>query len=1042
MSKFFIHRPVFAAVLSIVIILAGLVTLSALPIAQYPEIAPPTIAVSAVYPGADATVVAETVATPIEQEVNGVENMLYLSSVSANDGTYSLTITFAPGTDLDIAAVQVQNRVARAEARLPEEVTRTGVTTRKRSTQFAVAMNLTSPDGRYDDVFLSNYATLRARDVIARIDGVGDVQIFGAAEYSMRAWLDPDRLQARNLTTSEVVAAIREQNVQVAAGRIGAPPAPEGLAFQYTVTTLGRLEDVEQFENIIVRTDPGGRDVRVGDVARVELGAQTYDMYSQLNGAPSASILVYQLPGANLLEISENIRATMAEIGEAFPEGLEYVVTYDASDVVNASIREIVTTLLIAVALVIFTVWIFLQDIRTTLIPSVTIPVSLIGTFAVLGLLGFSINTLTMFGMVLAIGIVVDDAIVVVENVMRNIDAGLPRREAAIKAMEEVTGPVIATTLVLLAVFVPTAFMGGITGVLFNQFGLTIATTTVFSSINALTLSPALCALLLRKSPERPNPLFRGFNFVLDKSTKGYEKVVGLFVRRLALTALVFLIAVLGAGYGMVTTPTGFVPMEDQGYFMVNVQLPDGASLERTRGVLDDVNTILDETPGVQSTIMLGGYSMLEGAAISNLGSAIVVLDHWDERKSAETSLGGIIGSVRQRFASIQEGIVVAFPMPPIPGLGLTAGFEVQIQDRQAVGLPSLAKTVDGLIEAGNTQSGLTGMYTGFRASVPQLFVDVDREKVKTLDLSLQNVFDTMQAYLGSTYVNDFNRFGRTYQVKVQADSRYRAGVDDIRSLRVRNADGEMIPLDTLVTVEESFGPQVVNRYNLYPAINVKGQPAPGFTSGQAMDLLEDVAKKTLPASAGFEWTGLSYQEREAGSQTGIIFGLAILLVYLVLAAQYEAWSIPFAVILAVPLGMLGAFGALLAAHLDNNVYTQIGLVLLVALVSKNAILIVEFAREKHSEGLSLREAAQTAATLRFRPILMTALSFILGTIPLLIATGAGAASRRVLGLTVFSGMLCATILGVLLTPAVYVIIQGLSERLRRKKNTTGETTA
>jgi len=1029
-SRFFIHRPIFASVISIAILIAGGVSLLGLPIAQFPEISPPTVTVSTSYPGANALVVAETVATPIEQEVNGVENSIYMSAVCGNDGSYQLTVTFEQGTDLDIAQVQVQNRVQSAMPKLPEEVKRLGVNTKKKSPDFALMLSLVSPDGKFDALYLNNYAVLRLKDELARTSGVGDITIFGASEYSMRIWLDPHKLRARNLTTNDVVAAIREQNIQVAAGAVGDPPAPKDVAFQYTVKTLGRLTTEQQFKDIIVKTGEGGRITRVKDVARVALGGENYKMFSQLNGAPAATIMVYQLPGSNVLDISKSVQAKMDVLARSFPEGLEYLVSYNASDVVVASIDEITETLLIAAILVILTVLIFLQDLRTTLIPAATIPVSLIGTFAVMALLGFSINTLTLFGLVLAIGIVVDDAIVVVENVARNIDeTGMGAREATEKAMEEITGPVIATTLVLLAVFVPTAFMGGMTGVMYKQFGLTIAVATVFSSINALTLSPALCGILMRPTRETRNPIYVGFNWILGKSTNVYTKIVGLFVRKFVIAIVVFGGICFGAYHSFAVTPTAFVPGEDQGYGIIDIQLPDAASLGRTTEIVDRVNKILADTPGMKNAIAIGGYSLVNSAYAGNFASYIIVFKHWDDRPAEQVG-NRIVAHINRELAKIRECVGMAFETPPIPGLGLTAGFDVQIQDRGGVGLAMLERVSTELIQKGNGQAMLTNLYTGFRSNVPQLFVDIDREKVKRLGIPLQDVFDTLQAYLGSAYVNDFNQFGRTFKVYLQADSKFRATEEDIGRLRVRSSKGEMIPLGTLLEVQRTFGPPTVTRYNVYPSVSIKGAPAEGFSSGQAIDVMEGLATADLPPTMGFEWTGTAFQEKQSGSTAALVFGLALVFVYLVLAGQYESWSIPWSVILAVPIGILGAFILTIARGYTNNVYTQVGLVLLIGLVCKNSILIVEFAKEKRDAGSSVVDAALEAARLRFRPILMTALSFVLGTLPLIIATGAGAGSRKALGSAVFGGMVLATILGVMLTPALYRMIQGLSEKL------------
>ena len=1040
LSRFFINRPIFAAVISIVIVLAGAITLTSLPVAQYPEIAPPTVTVSTFYPGANAQVLADTVAAPIEQEVNGVEGMIYMSSTCSSDGSYSLTITFDTGVDLDMASVLVQNRVAVAMNRLPEEVKRSGVTTKKRATNFAVLINIISTDGRYDDVYLSNFASLNLKDELSRLPGSGDVQVLGAGDYSMRIWMDPQKLKARNMTTSDLVSAIQEQNVQVAAGIIGRPPAPKGQDFQYTVSVKGRLKSVEEFENIIVKTGEGGRLIRVKDVARVELGSETYDVICQLDGKPSALIQIFQLPGANLLDLSERVKKTLETLSEKFPESVEYQITYDASDVVKESIDEIVTTLFIAAVLVILTVFVFLQDIRATLIPAVTIPISLIGTFTVMAVLGFSINTLTLFGLVLAIGIVVDDAIVVVENTMRNIDeGGLTPKEATIKAMGEVTGPVIATTLVLMAVFIPTAFMGGMTGIMYKQFALTIATTTVFSSINALTMSPALCALVLRPTPERRNVFFRIFDQGLDLTRNTYMRIVGWAVRRSLITLVLFVGITVAAFYGLVHTPTGFVPEEDQGYMVISIQLPVGASQERTYAVVQKVDAIVTKIPGVANCITGTGYSLLDGTVSSNMAFSIVVLKPWNQRETPELSQYAIIGQMRAAFSKIQEAIIMPFLTPALPGLGMAGGFEMEVEDRGSVGLDQLQQYVGELIQDGNAQNGLTGLYTTFMAGVPQIFVDVDRTKVKTLGIPMSTVFGTMQAYLGSAYVNDFNKFGQSYQVYVQADSKFRAHKRDITQLEVRTNQGNMVPLGTLVKVEQSFGPQVISRYNMYPSATINGSAAPGYSSGEALKLMAQMAEQKLPTSMGFEWTGISYQETVAGSQAAFILAMAVIFVYLVLAAQYESWKIPTPVILAVPLALLGAVVAVKLRQLDNNTYTQIGLVLLVGLATKNAILIVEFAKDNYDKGMDVIDAAMTAARLRFRPILMTAFSFILGVLPLLIATGAGAGSRRALGTAVFGGMLAATILGVVFVPPLYRIFQTLGFR-RHKESASPET--
>lgn len=1030
-SRFFIARPIFATVLSLLIIVAGGTALRGLPIAAYPNLSPPTISVSAVYPGADAETIASTVAAPIEQEVNGVEGMLYMKSTCSGDGTYSLSITFQTGTDLDIASIQVQNRVSVSEPSLPEEVRRLGIKTEKRNPDFAQAVSVTSPDGRYDDVFLSNFATLRLRDQLQRVHGVGGISVFGAADYAMRVWLDPEKLQARGLGASDVLNAIREQNVQVAAGTIGQPPTPSGTAFQYAVTARGRLLDAEEFGDITIRRTEDGRVLRLRDVARVELGARNYVMESSVDQKPAAVLVAFQLPGANLISISDGIRDLIEELRPTFPEGVEVAITYDAADQVRASIAEIVTTLFIAAGLVILTVLVFLQDLRATIIPAVTIPVSLIGAFAVMSLLGFSLNTLTLFGLVLAIGIVVDDAIVVVENVARNLEEeGVTPRQAAEKAMGEVTGPIIATTLVLLAVFVPTSFMGGLTGVMYNQFGLTIAAATVFSSINALTLSPALCAVLMRRPTGRKNIVFRGFEAVISGATRSYTGVVTRIVRKALIGGIVFVVLSAAGVFSFLALPTGFVPDEDQGLLMAVVQLPDAASRERTGVVTDRVNQILADTPGIRSFIQIGGFSLIDSVSNPNVASYIITLDPWGERTGRGLHQRAILAGLQGRlFMGIEDGVAFAFGTPPIPGISLSGGFDMQVQDRAGIGPEALQAAAFNLAAAAGTQSAVTGVNSSFRATVPRLFVDVDRDKVKQLGLSLTDVFGALQTNLGGSYANDFNIFNRTFQVQVQADAPFRSTPDDILKLRVVGAGGESIPISALATVEQRFGPSMISRYNLYPSASVMGQPAPGYSSGEALELMEDIAGRTLPDSMGFEWTGLAYQEKAASGGVLVVFGLSMLLVFMVLAAQYESWTLPLAVLLAVPLGLLGVAGGAFARGFDNNVYTQIGVVLLIALVSKNAILIVEFAREKRREGLTPAEAAVEAARLRFRPILMTAFSFILGTAPLVVATGAGAGARTSLGTAVFAGLVVATILGVVITPVLYRVVQGTAER-------------
>ena len=1033
-SRFFIERPIFSSVISIVIVIAGLVTLFGLPVAQYPEITPPTVQVSAVYPGASAEVISETVAAPIEQEVNGVEGMIYMSSTSASDGSYSLTVSFEVGTDLDLAQILVQNRVALAEPSLPEEVVRQGVSTKKQSTNIVMIVSLSSPDGRYDELFLSNFATLQLRDRLSRVEGVGEVSVFPSSDYSMRIWLDPQQLRSRQITTQEVLTAVREQNVQVAAGQIGQPPAPETQGLQLSVNVLGRLSEVEQFEDIIVKTSADGRIVRLRDVARVELGGQNYNLTSTLEGANSASVLIYQLPGANALQVATDVRAAMEEMATLFPQGVDYAIPYDTTLFVQASIDGVVMTLFQAGALVFLVLFIFLQDWRATLVPAVTIPVALIGTFAVMASLGFSLNMLTLFGLVLAIGVVVDDSIVIVEATASNIEKGLNSKEAAIKAMSEVSGPVVATSLVLMAVFIPAAFLPGITGEMYRQFALTIAAATVFSTLNALTLSPALSALLLRPQPERKNAFFRGFDRVFAVAGSGYAGVAQSLLRRSFLAMLLFVGLLLFTGWQFGRVPTGFLPQEDQGYLMVNVQLPDSASLGRTNQVLRQIDDIVEGTDGVETWVSLGGFSLIDGTAASNSAVVFVVLTPWEERTAPALSADAILAGLQSRLFGIQEAVVFGFPPPAINGLGVSGGFQMQLQARGNVSLTELGAMAQELIADGNAQSGLTNLNTTFRAAVPQLFAEVDRTQAKKLGVSLDEIFGTLQAYLGSAYVNDFNRFGRTWQVKLQADHQFRLTPEDIRQLEVRNASGDMVPVGALVDVDYITGPQTILRYNLYPTASITGQAAPGFSSGQALLLMEEMADAKLPISMGYEWTGVSYQERQVGGEAIAIFGLAILLVFLVLAAQYESWTSPAAVILVVPLAILGTVVALLLGGSDNNVYTQIGIVLLIGLASKIAILIVEFARQEREGGRDIMEAAAEAARRRFRPILMTAISSIAGFMPLLLAVGAGAASRQAVGYAVVGGMIAATIMSLLFTPVFYLVMQRLSERSWRKK--------
>ncbi len=1029
-SRFFIYRPIFASVISIVIVLVGILAIRLLPVESMPDITPPSVQVSTAYPGAGASVVAESVTAPMEEKINGVEKMIYMSSKSASDGSCNITITFEVGTDVDMATVLVQNRVNEALPVLPEEVKRQGVKVEKQSTNITLMVNMVSAGGTYDELFISNYVTTRIKDVLARVNGVSKVNVFGAKDFGMRIWINPDRLQARDLTTVDLIQALREQNVQVAAGQIGAQPAPADQPFEYSITTLGRLTTVEEFENIIVKRGEAGQLVRVRDVARVELGAQSYKWYAELDGAPSIALGIYPAPGANALEVANGIKAQMETLADDFPEDLEYRILYDTTEYITQSLKEVVSTLIVAVLLVVFTVFIFLQDLRTTLVPAITIPVSLLGTFAVMLALGLSINGLTMFGLILVIGIVVDDAIVVVENTMRIIDTeGLDAKAAIAKSMVEITGPVVATTLVLLAVFVPTIVMPGITGRLYRPFAITISVATLFSSVNALTLSPALCGMLLRPSKKQRKGFFGLFNRGLDRTTTGYTALIGGLLRKTVIGGAIFVAMMVAVYFGVTSMPTGFVPSEDEGYFMISAQLPDAAALGRTRRVMDEVASILRDTPGIRGSVVVGGFSLLDAVVAPNAGVSWVVLDHWDDRKTPELQIQAVVDSVNRRLAGIEGAIVFAVRPPPIQGLGSTGGSQMELQDRGGAGLELLQQVAYDIQVQGSRSPVLAGVNTTFRAGVPQLFLNVDREKAKKLGVPLDMIFNTLQANLGSAYVNDFNLFGRVWKVMVQADQPYRMSRADITNLKVRSISGRMVPLATLLDVTDTVGPTVEARYNLYPSASIIGSPQPGFSSGQAMAAMEDLARGLMPPSMGFEWTGVAYQELAAGGAAGIIFALALVFVYLFLAAQYESWSLPLGVMLTVPTAVLGAAAFTLLRGLDNNVYTQIGLVLLIGLASKSAILIVEFANQLSEEGKSPFDAAVQAATLRFRAILMTAFSFILGVIPLVIATGAGAASRVSLGTAVFGGMLFATTGGLVITPFLFFIVKRITGR-------------
>jgi len=1038
-SHFFIARPIFASVLSILIAIIGGVALLTLPIAQYPEITPPTVQVATSYPGADAKTVAETVGAPIEQQVNGVENMLYMSSQSNSDGSYTLTVTFKLGTNLDTAQVLTQNRVNLALPLLPEDVRRNGVSVKKQSASMMMVVNLISPDKRFDALYLGNYAILQLKDALARVQGVGDIMIFGY-EYSMRIWLDPEKLAARSLSAQDVVAAIQEQNVQVAAGVVGAPPSGSKTAFQYTVSAQGRLTSPDEFEQIVVKQGKRGEIVRLGDVGRAELGARDYSIDSTLDGRPTVGIAIYQQPGGNALDTATKIRALMEEMKGRFPDGLEYRIEYDTTGFVQESVSSVVHTLFEAIALVILVVLLFLQSWRATIIPLIAVPVSLIGTFAAMAALGFSLNNISLFGIVLAIGIVVDDAIVVVENVERNLHLGMGPVDAARKAMEEVFGAVIAVALVLTAVFVPTAFIPGISGEFYRQFALTIAVSTIISAFNSVTLSPALAAILLQPPGAKKDAfarlldalfgwLFRGFNALFQKTEHAYGAVVARLIRMTALIALVYL-GLLGlTALGFLKAPVGFIPQQDKGYLIANVQLPDASSINRTRAVSEAAEKLIRETPGVAHTLVINGLSVVSGANLSNAATIFIILDGFEHRKSPDLSGPAITRRLNRVLSQIPQALTGVFGPPPVDGLGSTGGFRLMVQDRGGAGFGALEEATQNLVDAANDDSRLSNVFTSFSSGTPQIYLDIDRVKAKTLNVPLSNIFSTLQISLGSAYVNDLTLFGRSYKVNAQADSRFRESPGDILNLKARSNSGAMVPLGTLGAVSEITAPATVLRYNLYPAADIVGATSAGVSSGQAVAIMEELAKKSLPRSMGFEWTDLTYQQILAGNVALFIFPLCVLFVFLTLAAQYESWSLPLAIILIVPMCLLSAIGGVLLRGMDNNIFTQIGFIVLVGLACKNAILIVEFAKQLEDAGKARHEAVTEACRLRLRPILMTSFAFILGVVPLVLASGPGAEMRQALGTAVFSGMLGVTFFGIFLTPVFYVIIRGRSRK-------------
>lgn len=1033
-SNFFIDRPIAANVIAFITVILGIVGLISLPVERYPNITPPTIQVTATYPGANAEVMSNTVAAPLEQQVNGVENMLYMSSTSSSNGTYSLTVTFNVGTDLDQAQVLVQNRVALAEPLLPTEVRQQGITVKKQSTNILVVVSLTSPDKTFDDLFLSNYATLRVRDELSRVEGVGEVTVSGSGAYSMRIWVDPTKLDARELTFQDLLAQLRQQNVQVAAGQIAQPPIDKPQDFQYTITALGRLSEPEQFEDIIVKVGADGSLTYLRDVARVELGAQSYDTFAQKGGVESASILIYQLPGANALDVVERVKSAIENMSTSFPQGMKYDIPFDTTVFVSSAISEVYKTLFEAGVLVLIVILVFLQDWRAVLIPATTVPVTIIGAFAIMPLIGFSVNLLTLFGLVLAIGIVVDDAIVIVENAAHHIERGEAPKDATRRAMGEVTAPIIGITAVLMAVFMPTTFLGGITGQLYRQFALTIAATAFLSAINALTLKPAQCATWLRRPSGKPKMfLSRWFNTVFEWIQNGYVFIVKMLVKLwpAVLVAYGVLIGVMIWWYQ--NLPTGFLPSEDQGYLITSVQLPDAASQTRTLAVIETINGLLKDAPGVETWFCLGGMSILEGSQSSNAATVFVRLKDWEERTTPDLQQDAIIKELTKRFSSIEDAFILILAPPAIQGLGTSGGFEMQVEDVAGAGLGELQGAVNRVVAAAAQHPELTRVNSTFRAGVPQLYADVNRAQAMSLQVPLGDVFATLQAALGSAYVNDFNKFGRTYRVSLQADSEFRDKKDDIRLLKVRNAQGYMVSLGSLINIQDSFGPQIIRRFNLYPSATITGSAAPGQSSGQALQLMEQLAKQEFPDSIGFAWSGVSLQESKAKGEEIYIFALAVLLVYLVLAFLYESWILPLAVILVVPMGLIGTIAMVSWMGMDNNTYVQIGVVLIIALASKNAILIVEFARELRMHGKSITDATLEAARMRFRPILMTSFAFILGVFPLVFAEGAAAASRRSLGTAVCGGMISGTVLAVFFTPVFYAIAQWIADRFTSK---------
>jgi hydrophobic/amphiphilic exporter-1 (mainly G- bacteria), HAE1 family len=1047
MSKFFIERPIFANVIAIITILLGAVCLYNLPVAQYPQIVPPTIQVTTTYAGASAETVANTIGIPIEQSVNGVENSIYMQSTSGSDGSYALTVTFAIGTDLGVAIALVQNAVNSALPQLPQQVRSQGVNVKKVSTNILLIESLYSEDDRFDETFLSNYAIINLQRPIARLPGVGQITVFGAGPYSMRVWLDPDKLKAYGLTVLEVENAIKHQNIQVAAGQIGGPPAPSNQVFQFTVNTLGRVSDVEQFENIIIKSKPPATEasqtlkttetnqtamvVRIKDVARVELSQQQYTIFSGLSGKKTAHIAVFALPGANALQVADEIRGSMAEMSKMFPTGLKYTTLYDTTLFINQSVHAVYETLIESGILVLIVIMLFLQNFRAMLVPATTVPVTIIGAFAAMTLLGFTVNLMTLFALILAIGIVVDDAIVIVENTSRYIEQGLTPKDAAIKAMDELTGPVLGITLVLTAVFLPASFLPGITGQMFRQFALVIAATAIISAINALTLKPTQCALYLRPVPKdrKVNWFYRGFNRIYSTVEKRYIGVVHWMVKRPHAMVCVFFIIVGLAGTVFAIYPTALMPLEDQGYCIVTARLPAGASQPRVRQLAADIDGVLKNIPGIKGWVTIGGYSALDSAKLANVVTAFVMYQDWDQRPPG-FSQTNLLPELQKRLLSIRNAQVGVLPPSPIPGLGNAFGFQMVIEDRAGAGLRELQHAVQQVLGTAQNRPGFLRIgFTTFSANSPQLYLDIDRTMAKSLGVNINDISQTLQTYLGSTYVNLFNKFNQSFQVRVQAEADHRRQLENIGKLSVANQSGQMVPLGSLLDVRRVLGSELITRYNLYPAATITGVPMPRFSSGEALSFMEQTAANTLRQGMDYEWTGLSYQEKLIGSQAYFIFALSITLVFLVLAAQYESWTDPAAVILTVPMALVGIVIALAVRRFPNDLYTQIGLVLMIALAAKNAILIVEFARELKAGGMSAVDAAVEATRRRFRPILMTSIAFILGVVPLLTATGAGSASQQSLGTVVFGGMIASTLLAIPFVPVFYITVQGLSRK-------------